>query len=167
MFIERLLRLRQVSSDLRRDQIFPFVGTGIVSTLPSSPTLLDATPSEKKDPRPIAGTQTSTMTYFTADQATATQCDLTICPSHPSFKTHPSAKRHSAFQMTVSSATTFNTTVRVTQSSEYAAMHQVVLYTPTPAAQATLFVPTTHVEVAHTAPIATKFNDPRFNDPRF
>jgi hypothetical protein len=154
------------SSDLRRDRIFPFVGTGIVSTLPSSPTLLDATPS-KKDPRPIAGTQTSTMTYFTADQATATQSDLTICPSHPCFETHPSAKRHSAFQMTVSSATTFNTTVGATQSSEYTATHQVVLYTPTPAAQATLFVPTTHVKVTHTAPIATKFNDPRFSDPRF
>jgi hypothetical protein len=38
----------EVSSDLRRDRIFPFVGTGIVSMLPGSPTLLDATPSEKK-----------------------------------------------------------------------------------------------------------------------
>ena len=116
----------EVSSDVRRDRIFSFVGTGIVSTLPSSPTLLDATPSEKKDPQPITGTQTSTVIYFTAYQTTATQSDLTICPSHPSFKTHPSAKRHSAFQMTVSSATTINTTVGVTQSSEYTATHQVV-----------------------------------------
>ena len=157
-----------VSSDVRRDRIFPFVGTGIVSTLPSSPTLLDATPSEKKDPRPIAGTQTSTVTYFTADQTTATQSDLTICLSHPSSKTHPFAKRHSAFQMTVlHTATKFKTTVGVTQSSEYTATHQLVLYMPTPTAQATLLVPTTYVEVTHTAPIATKFNDPRFNDPRF
>ena len=46
--------------------------------LPSSPTLLDATPSEKKDPGPIAGTQTSTVTYFAADQTTATQSDWTL-----------------------------------------------------------------------------------------
>ncbi len=157
----------EVSSNVRRDWIFPFVGTGIVSALPCSPTLLDATPSERKDPQLLAGTQTSTVTYFTADQTTATQSNLSICPSHPSFETHPCAKGHLAFQMTVSSATTFNTTVDVTQSSEYTATHQVVLYTPTPTAQATLFVPTTHMEVTHTAPLATKFNDPRFNDPRF
>jgi hypothetical protein len=157
----------EVSSDVRRDRIFSFVGTGIVSTLPSSPTLLDATPSEKKDPRPIAGIQTSTVTYFTANQPTATQSDLTICLRHPSSKTHPLAKRHPASQITVSSATKFNMTVRVTQSSEYTATHQLVLYMPTPTAQATLLVPTTHMEVTHTAPIATKLNDPRFNDPRF
>ncbi len=159
----------EVSSDVRRDRIFPLVGTGIVSTLPNSPTLLDATPSEKKDPRPIAGTQTSTETYFTADQTTATQCHMTICPNYPSSMTHPSAKHHSVFQMTVSSATKFNTTVGVTQSSEYTATHQLVLYTPTQTAQATLLVPTssTHMEVTHTADTAPKFNDPRFNDPRF
>ena len=157
----------EVSTDVRRDRFFPVVAAGIISTLPSSPTLLDATPSEKKDPRPIAGTQTSTVTYFTADQTTATQSDVTICLHHPSSMTHPSAERHLACQMTVSSATRLDTTVGVTESSEYSATHQVVLYMPTPTAQATLLVPTTHVKMTHTAHTATKFNDPRFNDPRF
>jgi hypothetical protein len=100
----------EVSTDVRRDRFFPVVAAGIISTLPSSPTLIDATPSEKKDPRPIAGTQTSTVTYFTADQTTATQSDVTICLHHPSSMTHPSAERHLACQMTVSSATKLNRT---------------------------------------------------------
>jgi hypothetical protein len=45
----------EASSDVQRDRIFPLVGTGIVSTLPSFPTLLDATPSEKKDPYRLLG----------------------------------------------------------------------------------------------------------------
>ena len=62
----------EVSSDVRRYRIFPLVGTGIVSTPPNSPILLDFTPSKTKDPRPIAGAQTSTVTHYTADQITVT-----------------------------------------------------------------------------------------------
>jgi hypothetical protein len=69
----RAVEVFEVSSDaVRRYRIFPLVGTGIVSTPPNSPILLDFTPSKTKDPRPIAGAQTSTVTHYTADQITVT-----------------------------------------------------------------------------------------------
>ena len=149
----RAVEVFEVSSDVRRYRIFPLVGTGTVSTLPNSPILLDFTPSETKDPRPIAGAQTSTVTYYTADRLTVTKYDtLTIGVSPPSSMTPLSALRHSAFQMTEHTATKLNTTVGVTQSSEFTATHHLVLY----------MLLTTITATTTGRPTATKFNDPRF-----
>jgi hypothetical protein len=84
----RAVEVLEVSSDLRRYRIFPLARTGTLSTLPNSPILLDFTPSETKDPRPIAGAQTSTVTYYTADRITVTKSDtMTIGVSPPSSMT--------------------------------------------------------------------------------
>ena len=81
----RAVEVFEVSSDVRRYGIFPLVGTNIVSTLPNSPILLDFTPSERKDPRPIAGAQTSTVTHYTADQITVTKSDMNIGVTPPAL----------------------------------------------------------------------------------
>ena len=120
----------EVSSDVRRDRFFPHVETGIVSTLSSPRILLDSTPSETKDLRPIAGIHTSTVTYFTADRSTSTvtKSDMTIGVTPPTSMTHHlSAMCPSAFRITEHTATKFRTKVRVTRSSEYTATHHLVV----------------------------------------
>ena len=77
----------EAMSDLRRDRFFRLVETGTVSTTHRPLTLIDTKSSEMKEPRPSTGTEfqpSTTVTYFTPDQFTATQPIMTTGATQPS-----------------------------------------------------------------------------------